>query len=161
MKDIEIYVHTAHRREPELITISEGGTVEEVLIRIAPGEHAEMVLFVEDEEQPRERHYHLHDCHIQHRHHVHVHRCRELEVRVSYNGAKHEHKFAPAKTVEKVLHWALGAFGLKGHDAMNKVLRLAQGGDELPEAAHIGSFVKAEQHCVLDLHLTVHRNVNG
>ncbi len=160
-KEIEIYVHNAHQRDPQLIRISEAATIEELLQRVAPHEHAEMVLIVEDEDQPRERHHRLHEGNIHHRHHVHVHHCREVEVRVSYNGITHEHKYAPAKTVEKVLHWALGAFSLKGADAMNKVLRLAHGSDDpLPETAHVGSFV-AKGHCVLLLNLTVKRNVNG
>jgi hypothetical protein len=46
--------------------------------------------------------------------------------------------------VKRVLKWAVIEFQLKGADAENKVLRLAEPPEtELPNEAHIGSFAHA------------------
>jgi hypothetical protein len=159
MKEIELYIHTADHREPKLVKISEDATVEELLKRVAPEAHGELSLFIENEHEARERHHRLCDCGAKHRHHVHCHRCREIAVTVSYNGDQ-SHNFAPSTTIEKVLHWALDAFKLKGVDALDKVLRLTDAPNEvLPESAHIGSLAKS--HCKVRLNLTGKVEVNG
>ena len=100
------------------------------------------------------------DCGIKHRDHVHCNRCRKVAVAVFYN-AEQTRSFAPSATIEKVLHWALRAFGLKGADALDKVLRLSDAPtEELPESAHIGSFAK-HHTCEVRLNLTSKELPNG
>ena len=49
--------------------------------------------------------------------HVHVHRsCREVDAVVVYNGLDHRHKYLASKRVERVLEWALEAFGVPSED---------------------------------------------
>ena len=160
MKEIELYIHTAEHCNPKLIKIDEDATIEELLKRLAPDVHGELHLTIEGEEEPHERHRKLHECGIKHRKHVQCHRCRKIAVTVFYNGEQ-SLSFAPSATIEKVLHWVLQAFGLKGADALDKVLRLTDAPDEvLPESAHIGSYVKPPT-CEVRLNLTGKVEVNG
>jgi hypothetical protein len=158
--EIELYIHTADHCEPKLIKIDDHATVEEVLKQIAPQAHGEMHLSLEGADDSHDRNRKLHECGIKHRHHVHCHRCKKVTVTVFYNGEK-SHAFPPSATIEKVLHWALHAFGLKGADALDKVLRRPEAPNEvLPETAHVGSYVKTP-HCELRLNLTGKVEVNG
>lgn len=160
MKEIELYIHTADHREPKLVKIDEDATVEELLNRIAPDADGDIHLTIEGEEEPHDRHRKLRECGLKHRHHVHCHRCRKVAVTVFYNGEQ-SRSFSPSATIEKVVHWALRAFGLKGADALDKVLRLPDAPNEvLPESAHIGSFVKPHA-CEVRLNLTGKVEVNG
>jgi len=160
MKEIELYIHTAEHRDPKLVKIDEDATVEDLLKRIAPEANGDIYLTIEGEEKPHERHRKLRECGIKHRDHIDCHQCREVAVAVFYNGEQN-HSFAPSATIEKVLHWALGAFGLTGAAALDKVLRLPDAPNEvLPESAHIGSFVKPHA-CEVRLNLTGKVEVNG
>lgn len=160
MKEIELYIHTENHPDPMLVKIDEDATVEELLKRIAPEADGDIHLSIESEDEPHDKHRKLCECGIKHRHHVHCHRCRKVEVTVFYNGEQN-HTFGPSATIEKVLRWALRAFGLKGADALDKVLRLSDApNDVLPETAHIGSFVKPSA-CEVRLNLTGKVEVNG
>ena len=160
MKEIELYIHTAEHHDPKLVKVDENATVEELLKRFAPEGNGDIHLTTEGEEEPHDRHRKLSECGVKHRHHVHCHRCRKVAVTVFYNGEQ-SHSFAPSATIEKVLQWALRTFGLKGADALDKVLRLSDApNDVLPESAHIGSFVKAPA-CEVRLNLTGKVEVNG
>ncbi len=160
MKEIELYIHTADHHDPKLVKIDENATVEELLKQIAPDVHSDIHLTIEGEEEPHDKLRKLGECGVKHRHHVHCHRCRKIAVTVFYNGEE-TRSFAPATTIEKVLHWALSAFGLKGADALDKVLRLTDApNDVLSESAHIGSFAKTHA-CEIRLNLTGKVEVNG
>jgi hypothetical protein len=148
MKEIELYVHTCDGVDPKLIKISEEATVEELIKKIQatgiaigePGE--ELLLLVENEEEPIGTGQKLCDRGVRHRHHVHCHRCRHVRVIVTYNSVDKEKTFSPSVLVKKVLKWAIDAFELKGADA-DKVLYLKDTPNvELLNEAHIGSYAK-------------------
>jgi len=79
---------------------------------------------------------------------------------VFYNEEKHE-SFPPSATVKRVLKWAIKAFKLTPADSADKILVLkGNANDELPLAAHIGSFAKPHE-CAVNLCLTALVEVQG
>jgi hypothetical protein len=166
MKTIELYVHTNNGAEPFLIQMSEDAAVTEVLQTIASSGglggkvEDEILVFMEDCDEPVERHRKLAELEIRHRHHLHCHKCHKVQVSAFYNGV-HSKTFSPATKVERVLKWAIKAFKLSSTDAADKILVLKnQGADELPLDAHIGSFTQPH-HCALEVCLTAPVEVQG
>ena len=166
MKQIEVYVHTHEGVEPKLVRVSEDSTVKQLLEAVAAcggfegKANEEILVFLEDSDEPVEHHRHIGECEIRHRHHVHCHHCHRIKVSVFYNAEKHE-SFPPSAKVERVLKWAIEAFKLTPADAADKILVLkSDPKEELPFDAHIGSFAKPQQ-CTVDLCLTAPIEVQG
>ncbi|MGA3267411.1 MAG: hypothetical protein ABSE16_11375 [Verrucomicrobiota bacterium] len=147
MKEIELYVHSAKDAEPMMIRVGAGASVEELLKKVheagfCEGPLEELYLFAEEDGNPCNREHSLEYCGLKHRHHIHCHRCRQVRIGVNYNGVEKDETFPPSAKVKRVLRWAVDAFGLKGADAEDKVLRLAEPPQiELLGDQHIGSFV--------------------
>lgn len=162
-KEIEIYLHGSGTTEEKLVSVPEDATVRELIDaakRAGFPDDADLVLVVEDDEEPLDPSARLRDCGVKNKHHLSCHTCRKIMVTVNFNGVAKERKFAPSRKVKGVLKWALGEFGLTGADAENKELRL--GGVEgtvLQSQQHIGSFVN--RSCALELFLTAVVEVNG
>jgi hypothetical protein len=148
MIEIELYVHSPKGGEPTMVEIGVEALVEDLLKKIheaglCDGPLEELVIFVEDAEEPLGRGHSLERCGLRHRHHVHCHKCHRIRVAVLYNGVEKQESFPPSTRVKRVLKWAIHEFQLKGADAENKVLRLADPPQtELPNEAHIGSFTQ-------------------
>lgn len=146
MTEIELYVHSTKDAEPTMIRIASDAPVAELLKKIhdtgicdSPVE--ELHIFGEDEGEPLKKDHSIGHCGLKHRHHIHCHKCHRIEVAVIYNGVEKCEAFPPSAKVKRVLKWAVEAFQLKGMDAENKVLRLAEPPQtELSNEAHIGSF---------------------
>jgi hypothetical protein len=147
MKEIELYVHSGKGPEPEMVKVSTDASVEDLLEKIreaglCEGPKEELHIFAEDFDEPLQHGKSVEHCGVKHRHHIHCHRCHRVQVEISYNGVDKTHAFPPSMKVKGVLKWAVDAFGLKGADAENKVLRLAEPPQtELLSDQHIGSFV--------------------
>lgn len=157
MNEIELYVHSTKGAEPTMIKIGAGALVEELLKKIHEAglcdEPLEVLqIFAEDEGEPLKKGHSIERCGVKHRHHVHCHKCHRIRVGVSYNGVEKSEPFPPSAKVKRVLKWAVDeAFKLKGVDAENKVLRLADPPEtELLTDQHIGSFATQPQ-CELKL----------
>jgi hypothetical protein len=146
MTEIELFVHTTKDSEPTIIRIGAEAPVEELLKKIheaglCDGPAEEIHVFAENGDEPLERGRSMEHCGLRHRHHIHCHKCHRIRVLVMYNGVEKDRAFAPSVKVKRVLKWAIEAFQLKGADAEDKVLRLAEPPQtELPNDAHIGSF---------------------
>lgn len=155
MKTIEIFVTTVGAAAPKRLQLELEATVADLLKaahangEIEPG--GEMLVFLEDEDEPLHHSRKLGDCAVQERAFIHCHKCRHISVTVNYNGTK-EKKFAPSATVGRVLKWALKEFGLSGQDAEDKVLRTDAKGQPLEPGTHIGTLVA--RSCSLALYLT-------
>ena len=166
MKQIEVYVHTHEGVEPKLIKVSEESTVKELVEAICPTggfegkPREEILVFLEDCDEPVEHHRKLSECEIRHRHHVHIHRCKKVKVGVFYNSER-DAVFAPSAKVKRVLHWAINAFKLTPAEAADKVLGLKGNPNaELNPDAHIGSYAKPHQ-CAVELCLVAPVEING
>jgi hypothetical protein len=149
MSEIDLYVHTAREAEPRLIKVEEEILVADLVRKIVEagicdGSIDEVLIFVENEPEPLGREHTVKHHGLQHRHHVHCHKCHRIQVDVIYNGVTKTDKVAPSTKVKRVLKWAIDAFGLKGADAENKILRLAAPPEtELSNDAHVGSYAHA------------------
>lgn len=164
MKKLEIFVITAKGPTPKRLQLDAEATVAD-LVKFAHGNGeiktlGEVMVFVEDEDEPLDHSRKLVDCGLSERSFIHCHRCRHIAVTVNYNGTLKEKKFAPSVTVAKVLKWALKEFGLKGQDAEDKVLRIDAQSQPLEPETHVGSLAKHSE-CSLNLFLTPLVLVNG
>jgi hypothetical protein len=92
MNEIEIHVHTENGHSPGLIKIDEHSTIEDLLRLVAPTNHADLLLFVGEETEPRDRQRTLHQSGIAHHHHVHCRKHHERVVTIVINGKKRETK---------------------------------------------------------------------
>lgn len=159
-----IYLHGEGTRESKTIEIPAHATVEEIIVIYRQqfphsGALEEILLFVEDEDEPKHHHQHHGDVGIHHRRHVHCHRCHHIEVIVFYNGDDKTFRLAPSQTVKTVFQKAIYAFGIKESDAGDYVLK-TEDGVTLKPSDHIGSFAK-HPHCQVKLSLTPIQPVNG
>src|SRR4051812_33338979 len=78
----------------------------------------DVLIFIEDEEEPVEGEKRLQHCAGPAGIKVHLHRCRRVEVKVVFNGQTVEHEFAPGTTVARVKHWAAEKkFGMSKEEA--------------------------------------------
>jgi hypothetical protein len=166
MNEMELYIHTQEWVEPKLVKTSQDSTVKQIIELVA--QHGcfdgkvdeEILVFIEENDEPIGRHRTLSECEIRHRHHLHLHRCRKVRVSVFYNEEKHE-SFPPSAKVRRVLKWAINAFKLTPAEAADKILVLKGNTDqELDPDAHIGSFAKPHQ-CTVELCLTAPVEING
>ncbi len=95
MTEILIHVHRNGSEEPHSLTIDEEATIEELLRFIAPEQHADLLVVVEEEDKVRERHQRLRECGIQHGSHVHCHpRVIHYEVDAEKQESMHHKKTA-------------------------------------------------------------------
>src|SRR5262245_37947304 len=66
----------------------------------------EILIFLEDKDEPHHDREPLHE----HAGHgglkVHVHSCRDIKVTVTFNGESVHHAFGPGATIARVKHWA-------------------------------------------------------
>lgn len=159
-----IYLHGENSREPKTIEIHPHATVEEIIIIYqqqfpGTGTVEEILIFVEDEDEPKGHHHHHGDAGIHHRHHVHCHRCHQIEVTVFYNGDDKTFREAPSRTVKTVFQKAIHAFGISESDAGDYVLK-TEDGVTLKPSDHIGSIAK-HPRCQVKLSLTPIQPVNG
>jgi len=164
MNKIEIYVRGEHSREPKLVELPAGATIQEVIDlyhKECPGaaDAGEIQLFFEEEDDPKHGHHGCDEAGVRKKHHIHCHRCKEAEVRIIYNGDDKGFRFAPSATIKSVFKEAISAFGISPEDAGDYVLKL----DEktiLQPSEHIGSFVSFPQ-CVVKLFLTALKPIQG
>ena len=91
-----------------------------------------------------------------------AHRHKQITVKVRYEHKTEERAFSPAKTVFKVLQWAVGkqAFNLDATSAARANLILPGAEAPLPRDSAIGSFTQPGER-VLILDLTLRDFTNG
>jgi len=121
----------------------------------------DIIIFIENEDEPVDEQKHLHHCGGPAGVKVHAHRCHKVEVKVTFNGETVQHKFAPGVTVHHVKHWAAGKkFGMSPEEAGEHVLQLS-GSDVRPNpGTHIGSLVK-HHHCEIAFDLVPNERNQG
>lgn len=125
------------------------------------GSDAEVLMFIEDRDEPVEGgllvHEHAKACIIK----VHVHRCRHIEVAVTFNGKTVEHRFGPGTTIARVKKWAAEhKFGMSAEDASEHVLQITGSQERPAPGTHLGSLVSHGQ-CRLAFDLVPDERVNG
>lgn len=137
---IELIGSAAGKSENITVELEQGGRVREVVEIIkgkVPGlPQGELLLFIENGDEPLALDLSLGDCGIQHHHRVHAHPCRRIEVTVGYGGAAKQGSFSPATTMAHVKHWSEKEFGLSGAAFF---LELEDTGGHLADSGHLGT----------------------
>jgi len=149
---MQIYVHSTHQEDPELIEVEAAATIREI-VTIRPEVEAEGVWIV-DQDDELDLQITFEAAGIGHRHHVHRGRCRKVDARVRYGGDIRGREFAPSATVGRIFDWATGedGFDLAPDQRAKHVLALPNADHFLAKSVHIGSLVTAEScEVVLDL----------
>ena len=121
----------------------------------------DVLVFVEDGEEPADNGKHLGDFAGPTGVKVHLHRCRRIEVKVTFNNETVEDKFAPGTTVARVKRWAAEKkFGMSPEEAGEHVLQLTGTKDRPSPSTHIGALVTHDK-CALAFDLVPDERVNG
>jgi hypothetical protein len=136
---MEIYVHSAGRKDPELLEVPQTALVRELVAATGSSEF----VWLQDADDPIDLDLTLEAAGVPNRGHVHRSACTRIDVRVRFNGAEKTRDFAPAATVETVLKWATGEHGFELSAAEAAKHTLAQPGADHPldPRVHIGSLV--------------------
>lgn len=133
------------------IEVHPGNTIEHLLTMIAT-DHGVLIedLYIvrEGGDGPLACEHPVHDGH-QRRHHVH-HR-QPVTVTVHYQAASHHREFRRHATLEAVLDWAIGAFGIDTSMAGEFELTRSGSTEELPLSDHVGHLAGKQDVLALDL----------
>lgn len=124
MKTIDIFYQAEGLREVEHLEVGPERTVAEVkaLLIEKHGIPADVLIFLEDVDQPMDELIMIHEHAGPHGVKAHLHRCRHVEVRVSFNGKTVEHRFGPSATVARVKRWAAEReFGMNAEEALSLI----------------------------------------
>lgn len=120
----------------------------------------ELLIFLEDNEEPIQEIILVREHAHQHGIKVHVHRCLHVEVSVRFNSETLHHRFAPGVTVARVKSWAAKKLGMSADDATEHVLQITGTHDRPKPGTHIGTLTKCP-HCRVAFDLVPDERVNG
>lgn len=125
------------------------------------GLSTEVVIFLEDCEEPINEIVLVCD----HAGHAgvkaHVHRCRHVEVAVAFNGEIVHHRFGPATTVARVKHWAaVKKFNMTEAEATEHVFQISGTHERPAPGTHLGALAGCPA-CHLSFDLVPDQRVNG
>jgi hypothetical protein len=162
MGSIEVFYQREGTREIEHIEATPETTFGAVMGLLAEkhGLGPEVVLFLEDTDEPvvvtQTLHGHAGRAGVK----LHAHRCRHVDVAVTFNGQQAEHGFGPGTTIARVKKWAAQKFAMTPEDASEHVLQIAGTHDRPPPGTHLGALVMCP-HCRVAFDLVPDHRVNG
>jgi len=163
MSSIDIFYQGEGVLDFEHIEVSSESTLGAVKKVIAEkhGIGGEILLFLEDGEQPLDEQIIVADICPGGNAKLHVHRCHEVAVSVNFAGQTVHHTFRPAKTVGAVKNWsAIHKFGMTEAEASEHRLQIVGTKDRPPPGTHIGALV-THPHCKIAFDLVPDERVNG
>ena len=121
----------------------------------------DVLVFLEDEDNPIADDVLLKEHAAQKGLKVHVHRCHRVEVAVTFNGETVEHRFTPAATIARIRRWAAEhKFGMSKEEASEHALQLSGTHERPALGVHIGALTSCDV-CKLALDLVADERVNG
>lgn len=133
------------------LKVRTGETIEH-LLKIVATDHGVLIediyIVREGDDAPLPSKHPIHDGH-QRRHHVH-HR-QPVTVTVNYQAASRHREFRRHATLEAVLDWAIGAFGIDASMAGEFELTRSGSTEELPLSDHVGHLAGKDHALALDL----------
>jgi|SRR5208337_2520630 len=148
--DTKIIIDGEGLSDVEVLVIPEGSTGREV-VRImatkAGVESDEVLLFVEDSDEPLDLDLIIKEDQAAQTIH-HVHRARRVNVSVHYQNEIKTEAFSPSTRIQVVLDWAVSSKGFNIDPVIAPEMELALHGEskELPKQAHIGRYVRHPHH---------------
>src|SRR5882724_923408 len=145
MKTIDIFYQGHGIKEIEHLELADDETFASLKSHIAKkhGLEAELLIFLEDSDEPIEEiiliREHIGPCGVK----VHVHRCRHVKVAVTFNGATVHREFGPGATVARVKRWAAEhEFKMSPEDAGEHLLQIKGTVERPAPGTHIGTLAK-------------------
>jgi hypothetical protein len=121
----------------------------------------EILIFIEDGDEPFEDDEPVGKYERPEGTKVHVHRCRHVHVNVTFNNETVDHKFAPSATIARVKRWAAETrFGMSPEDAGEHVLQIKGTKDRPNPGTHIGALVKSPE-CRIAFDLVPDERIHG
>jgi hypothetical protein len=164
---IELFLQGERIPEIALIRVPRDGTTQDIVKAaraqgLGAPSGAEVLVQVEDTEEPLAPDALLEAVGVGHRSRVHVHRCRRVAVTVNFNADQKTVSFPPSTTVARVKKWAVGkhGFDLSGIDATEHLLQVCGSAVRPDEDVHIGTLVQAP-NCGLCFDLVAKQRVEG
>ncbi len=165
--EIELFLQGEGLKDIVLVRVPRTGTVRDIIeaARVnglnVPAE-LEMLVSVEDAEEPLAPDAPLETVGIGQRSRVHVHRCRRIAVTVNFNADQKTEPFPPSATIARVKKWAVGkrGFGLTELDATEHLLQMCGSTTRPDEDIHIGTLVQVPD-CSLCFDLVAKQRVEG
>lgn len=163
MDTLPVFYQAENLPRVEHATFSADATLAEVLADIRQ-RHAlpvEVVLFLEDADEPSALTARLRDLGTAKGLKIHVHRCLHVEVSVSFNGRTDQRRFSPSTTVARVKRWATEKpFPMSPEQAAEHVLQLVGSTDRPSPGTHLGTLA-THPHCQVRFDLVPNERVNG
>jgi hypothetical protein len=161
---IELFLQGEGIADVTLIRVPHDCTVRELIVRVKKECGLEMpeeiLLLIEDRDEPLALDAKLKEAGISHRHRIHCHRCSRVKVSVNFNLATKEAAFSPATTIGKIKRWADDQFGLKGVDATEHALQICGTSTRPDLDVHVGALVQ-HPHCLICFDLVPKKRVEG
>ncbi|MGL6097548.1 MAG: hypothetical protein ACRC7O_17340 [Fimbriiglobus sp.] len=163
MKTVNIFYQGEGIREIDHIEADGDHTFAAIKLQVIKkhGLSADVLLFLEDEDEPVGELLIVRDHARPSGIKVHLHRCRHVEVHVAFNGETVHHRFGPGATVARVKRWAAERkFGMSESEASEHVLQIAGSHDRPTPGTHLGTLVTCNG-CRLAFDLVPDQRVNG
>ena len=162
MGSIEVFYQREGTREIEHVEATPETTFGALTALLAEkhGLAPDVVLFLEDTDEPVVATQTLHGQAGRAGVKLHAHRCRHIGVAVTFNGQPAEHRFGPGTTVARVKKWAAEKFGMTPEDASEHVLQVVGTHDRPAPGTHLGALVTCP-HCRVAFDLVPDHRVNG
>jgi hypothetical protein len=142
MKTIQIFYQREGAAGVEHLEFPSDRPLAEVLRTIAAkhGGGADLVLFLEECDEPAELSTETGKEAKSGSLKVHVHRCRHIDVAVTFNNRTVKHDFAPSATIARIKRWAAEKqFGMTPEEAGEHALQLVAAGERPAPGVHVGS----------------------
>jgi hypothetical protein len=163
MANIDIYYQGEGLRGIQHLEVHPDSSLGEVKVMLIEkhGLPADILIFLEDAEDPADEasaiHAHKGKAGVK----LHVHRSRKIEVTVTYNGRTVEHHFGPGTTIAHVKRWAAEReFGMSAEDAGEHLLQIVGTQDRPALGVHLGALVETPT-CRIAFDLVPDQRVNG
>lgn len=163
MQTIDIFYQGHGIREIEHIEVRPDHTVAVVrtLLIEKHGCATDVLLFVEDHEDPLEDHVTIGELCGPSGAKLHLHRCRHVAVTVTFAGKTVERRFAPGVTVARIKHWAaVKQFGMTEEEAGEHVLQISGTQDRPAPGTHVGTLTACPA-CSVRFDLVPDQRING
>jgi hypothetical protein len=163
MSVVAVFVQAEGLREVQSLEIESNAKFRDIKAALATqyGFGEEVLLFVENGEEPVDELIEISLHVVQGAVKVHAHRCRRIEISVRFNNETVEHSFSPAATVARVKHWAaVKKFGMTEEEAGEHALQIAGTHDRPHPGTHLGSLAECPQ-CRVAFDLVPDERING
>lgn len=160
---ISVFYQAENLRDIGHLEVEPNATIAQLkeLVAKATGAEGEVVLFIEDEDEPLEVDVVVKDVAGANGLKVHAHRCKEIAVAVTFNRKVARRKFKPGTTVAKVKKWAATKeFGMTPDEAGEHLLQIVGTHDRPAPNTHLGTLV-THPHCQIGFDLVPDERVNG